>query len=272
MDSKYLLEIKSLSLKINNRFINDDISFMIEPGDLVSIIGPNGSGKSTLVKLISGDLKPTSGSIFFLNKLMEIWDTNDLAKKRAVLSQSTEISFPFSVFDIITMGRFPYNREGKLNSRELDYCFSIIDKFDLTNLVYRTFTTLSGGEKQRVQLARIFIQIWNDDSYEKKLLILDEPTNNLDIKHQLALFDLIEELNKEGLSIIVVLHDLNHAIFYSKKTIMLKKGRLEHFGHTVDVFNENNLKNIFDVNLTVHSVSNNHSAIVLKNRRYNFEV
>jgi len=268
MGSKYLLEIESVSYKVNDSFINDGISLNINYGDLVSIVGPNGSGKSTLVRLISGDVAPTAGNILFLNKSINNWDINSLAKKRAVLSQSMPLSFPFSVFDIITMGRFPYNKEGKLNSEEMDHCYFLIETFDLKNLIYRTYTSLSGGEQQRVQLARSFAQIWNDDGYDKKLIILDEPTNNLDIKHQLALFDLIVKLNKKGLTVIIVLHDLNHAIFYSKTTIMLKDGKLKYYGSTLDTFNENNLQNIFDVNLQVHSVNDNHKTVVLKDRSY----
>ena len=263
MDSRYLLQLKSVSYKIDGNLINDNISFDINSGDLISIIGPNGSGKSTLIRLVSGDIKPTSGEILFLDKKIQLWDINHLAKKRAVLSQATAISFPFTVLDIITMGRFPYDEEGKLGKSEMEYCYFLIEIFDLTNLIHRSYTSLSGGEQQRVQLARSFTQIWNEESYADKFLILDEPTNNLDIKHQLALFDLIIDLNKKGLTVIIVLHDLNHAIIYSKKTIMLKNGELKHHGNTEDTFSDSNLQNIFDVDLKVHSISNNYKTIIL---------
>ena len=132
---KYLLEIESISYKVGDNFINNDITFNINSGDLVSIVGPNGSGKSTLVRLLSGDINPTVGRVLFLSKSINNWDINSLAKKRAILSQSNALTFPFSVFDIITMGRFPYNKEGKLNSEEMDYCYSLIDIFDLSNLI-----------------------------------------------------------------------------------------------------------------------------------------
>ena len=263
MAFKNILDVKDISYQIGGKKINKNISFILEPSDFLSIIGPNGSGKSTLIKLITSEILPTSGLIKFLGSQLKDWHLNSLAKRRSVLSQSSIVSFPFTVLDIIKMGRFPYNQEGSLTNKEKKYCYDLIDIFDLTDFINASYMTLSGGEKQRVQLARTFIQIWNDNNYDQHLIVLDEPTNSLDIKHQLSLFDLLISLNKKGLTIINVLHDLNHALYYSTKTLMMRKGELIHKGLTNEILNNKNLENTFDVCLKVVPIDDKHKTIVL---------
>ena len=214
---------------------------------MVSVIGPNGSGKSTLVRLLSGELKPSNGNVLFQNKTNEEWPLIDLALNRAVLSQSNHLSFPFLVSDIIKMGRYPSEIS---NQKTLNNIYdTILNDFDLNNYANRNYITLSGGEKQRVQLARVIAQIWDKNNYKNKLLILDEPTSYLDIAHQFALFNFLEELNKKGLTIIMVLHDLNHAILKSNKIIMLKDAKLIKYGEVKKAINLKSLKQVFDVDL-----------------------
>jgi len=215
---------------------------------MVSIIGPNGSGKSTLIKLISGDVDISCGSISFLNKEIKNWSLIEIANHRAVLSQSNHLSFPFSVFNIVKMGRYPIYKKGN-SDLEDEICMKVLDDFDLSKHVNQNYTTLSGGEKQRVQLSRVLAQIHSIDSYKGKMLLLDEPTSYLDIKHQQILFDLLKGLNKKGLTVIMVLHDLNHAVMYSNKIMMLKKTEMISFGESENVINEENLSKVFDINL-----------------------
>ena len=217
-------------------------------GDMISIIGPNGSGKSTLIKLLSDEISPTSGNILFKNKENALWDLNDIAKLRSILPQSNHLSFPFSVCDIIKMGRYPF-RGDDTSKYSQDVCDHLIEIFDLKKQKKQNYITLSGGEKQRVQLARVFAQIWSESDYSGKLLILDEPTSFLDIKHQCMLFDFLRKLNKSGLSILLVLHELNHAIVNSNKILMLKDGNKIEFGDIDKVVNEKNLEKIFDINI-----------------------
>ena len=190
----------------------------------------------------------TCGSISFLNKEIKDWDLAKIANCRAVLSQSNYLSFPFSVFNIVKMGRYPIDNNDNFDL-ENEICMKILDNFDLSSHANQSYTTLSGGEKQRVQLSRVLAQIYSADSYKGKMLLLDEPTSYLDIKHQQVLFDLLKGLNKKGLTVIMVLHDLNHAVMHSNKIMMLKKTEMISFGESENVINEENLSKVFDINL-----------------------
>ena len=244
--------MKSLSFSINNKLLIRDITLDILEGDMVSIIGPNGSGKSTLIKLVSKELSANSGSIIIKDKLNSSWSIKELSKFRAVLTQSGHLSFPFSTFDIIRMGRYPFETNKVVNDK---ICIELIDLLDLNNQIDQVYTTLSGGEKQRVQLARVFAQIWSDNTYEGKILMLDEPTSFLDIKHQYSLFKILKSLNSKGLTIMMVLHDINHALSYSEKIIMLKDSNLMGFGKINEIINSEILEKLF--NLKLNLIKNN---------------
>ena len=254
-----ILSVKQISYEINNIVINNDINFNINYGDSVSIIGPNGSGKTTLLRLISGDILPSSGKIFFRGKELEEWCSKRISTKRAVLPQNSYITFPFTVKEVIQMGRFPFPENNNFDENIIN---NLIQTFDLADFLDRDFTSLSGGEKQRVQLARVFAQIWSEDHYNGKLLILDEPTSFLDIKHQLHFFEIINSFKQNGLTVLMVLHDINHAISFSDKIAMLKKSELVCFGDTKDVIKTKNLNDVFDINLKLVNIDSNGKTLV----------
>tara|TARA_B100000686_G_C16762134_1_gene959372 strand:- start:610 stop:1398 length:789 start_codon:yes stop_codon:yes gene_type:complete len=247
MQNKTLIKLDSVNYSINNKLLIEDISFSINNGDMVSIIGPNGSGKSTLIKLITGELSVTSGNVFFNNIKIDDWSSSELAYYRSVLPQSNYLAFPFSVLDIVKMGRYPI-KNSTSSENEL-ICKKILDVFDLSPHINQNYMTLSGGEKQRVQLARVFSQIWSDDNYDNRVLIIDEPTSYLDINHQCCLFDFLKSMNKKGLTIVMVLHDLNQAIINSNKIIMLKKAKLVSYERTNKIIDAEKLEEVFDVKL-----------------------
>ena len=248
-----------MSYLINQKKLIDNLSVKIEVGNIVSIVGPNGSGKSTLVKLISKEISPSTGEIFFQGKNNNDWDAIDLALNRSVLAQSSHLSFSFSVIDIIRMGFYPNELLGATQNMHL--INKLLEVFDLDGYSERIYTTLSGGEKQRVQLARVIAQIWSEENLEGKLLILDEPTSYLDIKHQLSLFEFLKKMNEKGLTIITVLHDLNHAIMISDKIMLLKAAKLINYGTVSDVVNDEVLKNVFGVELNVINDGDNRLLI-----------
>tara|TARA_B100000073_G_scaffold307764_1_gene278326 strand:+ start:54 stop:839 length:786 start_codon:yes stop_codon:yes gene_type:complete len=260
MGSKCLLEINSIFLKIKNKLILNDISLHIESGDMISIIGPNGSGKTTLLRTISNEIPISDGKIEFMNKNILDWGLNEYANKKAVLSQSNNLVFPFSVIDIVKMGRFPLNNKGN-QTEENNLCKKILNIFDLNDYIDQNYITLSGGEKQRVQLARVIAQIWSDD-YSKKILILDEPTSYLDIKHQYLLFKFLKELNQKGLTIIMVLHDLNHALSNSNKIAVLKDSKLISYGKTKNIISEELIKNVFEIDLKLINYEDSRTPII----------
>tara|TARA_Y100000590_G_scaffold230730_1_gene260052 strand:- start:2946 stop:3749 length:804 start_codon:yes stop_codon:yes gene_type:complete len=243
-----IIEFDNVSYSVAGKKINKNISFKINNGDLLSIVGPNGSGKTTMIRMMSGELKPTAGTIKFEGKKIINWDTKDLACKRAILSQSNNLSFPFSVYDVICMGRYPVSEYEYLeDSSEQSIIKYVIDCFDLKEFKDRNYLTLSGGERQRVQLARIFAQIWSKNNYNDKLIILDEPTSFLDIYHQIQLYELIIKLNKKGLTVVMVLHDINHALMYSNEVMMIKDSALKYFGKVNETINKNSIQEIFNV-------------------------
>ena len=204
----------------------------------------------------------SDGTISVLGKQVNEWDLIQIANHRSVLSQSNSLTFPFSVLNIVKMGRYPIQTN---NSSEIEeeICLEILDKFDLSGHVNQNYMTLSGGEKQRVQLARVFAQIYSMESYKEKLLLLDEPTSYLDIKHQNILFNLLKSMNKKGLTIVMVLHDLNHAVLYSEKIIMLKESKLMSFGNIDDVINEETLSKVFDISLKLIRSKETKKPIIL---------
>ena len=260
MGSKSLLEINSIFLKIKNKLILNDISLHIESGDMISIVGPNGSGKTTLLRTISNEIPISDGKIEFMNKNILDWGLNEYANKKAVLSQSNNLVFPFSVIDIVKMGRFPLSNKGN-QTEENNLCKKILNIFDLNDYIDQNYITLSGGEKQRVQLARVIAQIWSDD-YSKKILILDEPTSYLDIKHQYLLFKFLKELNQKGLTIIMVLHDLNHALSNSNKIAVLKDSKLISYGKTKNIISEELIKNVFEIDLKLINYEGSTTPII----------
>ncbi|MBI45010.1 MAG: heme ABC transporter ATP-binding protein [Candidatus Marinimicrobia bacterium] len=247
MQNKTLIKLDSVNYSINNKLLIEDISFSVNNGDMVSIIGPNGSGKSTLIKLITGELSVTSGNVFFNNIKIDDWSSSELAYYRSVLPQSNYLAFPFSVLDIVKMGRYPI-KDSTSSENEL-ICKKILEVFDLSSHIDQNYMTLSGGEKQRVQLARVFSQIWSDNNYDNRVLIIDEPTSYLDINHQCCLFGFLKSMNKKGLTIVMVLHDLNQAIINSNKIIMLKQAKLVSYERTNKIIDTEKLEEVFDVKL-----------------------
>ena len=246
-----IVDIDSISFEINRKTLIKNIAFSINKGDILSIIGPNGAGKSTLIRLISGELISSGGVIKFNDINLEQWNISDLALYRSVLHQASNISFAFTVKDIIKMGSYPHDISEKSFDLESAYC-ELLNVFDLIDYETRIYTTLSGGEKQRAQLARSIYQISISVNLKDKLLILDEPTSYLDIKHQLSLFKYLKKLNKKGLSIIMVLHDLNLAISNSDKILMLKQGQLFKFGKVKKVISNESLKEAFEADFNLY--------------------
>ena len=256
MQNKNILDIQSLNYTINKKVIISDISFNVNEGDFISIIGPNGSGKSTLIKLISDDIKADSGLVEILGKKLADWDPIELAKNRAILPQFNNLSFPFTVIDVIKMGRYAV----EMKENENIIYQKLLEIFDLNDLEKQIYTTLSGGEKQRVQLARVIAQIWSD-SYHKKVLFLDEPTAFLDIKHQLSLFKFLKSLNDMGLTIIMVIHDISQAILHSNKIMLMKEAKLIDYGQVDKIINNDLLNEVFDVCFDIEHLKKNQILI-----------
>ncbi len=219
------------------------IDTTIKANTITAILGPNGAGKSTLLKCLSGSIRDHNGTVFFKDKNIHSYPLKTLAQMRSVLSQLNRISFPFTVREIVQMGRSPYGDGMRRSDNEI--IDSVLEAVDANYLSDRIFPTLSGGEQQRVQLARALAQIWEQDD---ALLFLDEPTSALDIKHQHQILDLARKLvDKNGLTIVCVLHDLNLALHYTDNILLMKGGHLYKQGKTVETLSVKNIEDVFQV-------------------------
>ncbi|WP_028982183.1 heme ABC transporter ATP-binding protein [Sporocytophaga myxococcoides] len=221
-----MLKVHNVSYEAGGKKILQDVSLSLESGKLNLILGPNGAGKSTLVKIFSGLIKPTTGEVSIGNQAVKTYSNNDLAKVRAVLSQQTELPFSLKVEEVVLMGRYPHFHS-KATKKDFQVCEELMKFFEVYELVGRDYHTLSGGEKQRVQFARVMSQIdlLSEDS-SVKYLILDEPLTYLDIYYQWHFMTKLREILRPNLVIVGVVHDLNLAAQFADNLILLKNGKI----------------------------------------------
>ncbi len=217
-----MLQAKQLHYTIDHTPILQDISLSIASGEIVVILGPNGAGKSTLLHCLTGVHTPQSGDISFHGQPLATYNPLELAQKRAVMTQTSQVTFPFTVMDIVLMGRNPHD-QGQNTMKDQEIAEQALKKMDAWHLKQRIFPTLSGGEQQRVQLARVLTQIWET---AEGYIFLDEPTSALDLKHQHQLMQHLVTLAKQGMAVIATLHDINLAARYATRLLILKEGHL----------------------------------------------
>lgn len=248
-----MVSVENLSYEVKGKTLINAVSVDFESGTMHLILGPNGAGKSTLVKLISGELQPTTGSILMDGIPLPKISLSDRARRRAVLSQNLELSFPLTVREVVIMGRYPHF-EGKPGETDIEICEGALKLFDLSEMKTRNYLTLSGGEKQRVQFARVFAQIWQPINGKPRLLLLDEPLTFLDIYYQYDLMDKIKDFMSQhaDLTVIGVVHDLNIAAKYADRVMLLKDKTIRAYGHPKDVLNKKNIFEVFKVNVKNH--------------------
>jgi iron complex transport system ATP-binding protein len=242
-----MLEAACLSVSFGKKLLFKDLSLKISDGSILSIIGPNGSGKSTLLKVLSRNIQPELGAILLDGKKLQSYGIAQLAKYMAVLPQSPTAPGDLTVYDLVSYGRFPHQSWWKNTHDEDNHSVEwALNKTKLCQLSERLVSTLSGGERQRVWLAMALAQ-------KPRVLLLDEPTTYLDISHQLEVLELIAELNKsEGITVIMVLHDMNHAARYSDNIAVLNKGGLYAMGAPQEVMNETMLREVFGVTADIY--------------------
>ncbi|MEL6820589.1 MAG: heme ABC transporter ATP-binding protein [Calditrichota bacterium] len=246
-----MLTVSNLSIKVGSRFLLKDVSFDAKPGELTVIIGKNGAGKSTLLHTCTGDLKADEGNVQLDSRLLEKYDSRDIAKRRSVLSQQQPLNFPLKAKDVVLMGRYPHSNRF-LNTEDIRIAQEMLMLTDTSHLSDQSYTTLSGGEKQRIHLARVLAQIWKPQDAEQRYLFLDEPTASLDIGHKQQLLELIKSLViSEKIVAVAVLHDLNLTSQFADKVILLKEGRLLETGKPAQVFNPELIEKVFDIKADV---------------------
>ncbi len=245
-----MLSTQGIYYSIGKKEILKNISIDFLPCEFNMILGPNGSGKSTFLKIFSGELKPIKGEVFVDNKELSHIKKEGLAKVRAVMTQQPELSFPLSVEEVVMMGRYPHFDFNPIKKDQI-ICGEAIEKLQIEHLKGRNYLTLSGGEKQRVQFARVLAQIWEKPESGNRFLFLDEPLANLDINYQQEFLKLAKELLKLNTVLVAVMHDVNLAVQYADKLFFLKAGELVASGKPSAILSEKLIKEVFDVDTRI---------------------
>ncbi len=237
------LSAQLISFSIKGKKLLSNVSLEAKEGAFTALLGPNGAGKSTLLNILAGDLRVSSGEVLVDNIPLVHIDTKEFAKRRGVLSQSIGISLPFSVQEIVMMGRYPHFKDSP-RKEDFEACDEVLALTGIEHLCQKPYSQLSGGEAQRVQFARILAQIWGTD-WSDKILLLDEPTNNLDPYYQHQLLGIAQSLAKKGCCVLAVLHDLNLASQYADKMVFLDKGKMVAEGSPTEVLTEELLDSVY---------------------------
>lgn len=245
-----MLRTEGICYSIGKKTILKNISLDFRPGDFNMILGPNGSGKSTFLKVFSGELKPTKGNVFMEEKKISDCKKEDIAKVRAVMTQQPELGFPLAVEEVVMMGRYPHF-DFNPHKKDEEICLEAIAKMQVQHLVGRNYLTLSGGEKQRVQFARVLAQIWEVPPTGTRYLFLDEPLTNLDINYQQAFLMVASEMVKLNTVLIAIMHDINLSVQYADNLIFLKQGEMIASGKPTEILSEDLIRHVFDVDTRI---------------------
>lgn len=225
-----------------------DIDFSLAQGQVMSILGPNGAGKTSLLNLLCGSVLPTRGQFTLGDQPLTDWPIRERARAQAVLPQQSSLNFPYTVEEVVLLGRTPHASGTTIDAQILDETLQATDTSDLRHRIY---TQLSGGEKQRVQLARVFAQLWRAQDSETRLLLLDEPTSALDLSHQQLIMDSVRELARQGCAIVLVLHDFNLAARHTDLCLVLDGGRQRALGTPAQVLTPELFRQVFGVEVSV---------------------
>lgn len=236
------LTLDSVTFAVDGRILVRELSLHADTGQVIGLVGPNGSGKSTALRCVYRALKPTGGTVLVDRRDLTSLTLRQSARAVAAMTQDSSVDLDFTVEEVVALGRAPHLRGNQiLSERERDLVAGTMDRLDIGRLAHRGILTLSGGERQRVLVARALVQ-------EPRILVLDEPTNHLDIRHQIELLSLLRE---SGLTVLVVLHDLNLAAAACDRLAVLSHGRLVAAGTPEKILTAELLREVFGVRADV---------------------
>ncbi|MBP1931437.1 ABC transporter ATP-binding protein [Ammoniphilus resinae] len=239
-----MIEIKGLTKRFGKKPVVEDVSVKIEPGTITSFIGPNGAGKSTLLSMVSSLLDADTGEVLLDQQDVRKWKSTEFAKCVSILKQANYINVRLTVRELVSFGRYPYSK-GRLKAEDEKIVNQALDYMNLTQMQDQFLDELSGGQKQRAFIAMVIAQ---DTDY----ILLDEPLNNLDMKHSVQIMKILRRLVDElGKTVVIVLHDINFASVYSDRIVAMKNGRLVKNGPTHEIINSESLRDIYDMDIPI---------------------
>ncbi|MCP4989417.1 MAG: heme ABC transporter ATP-binding protein [Colwellia sp.] len=274
-----MLSLHNATAQRGGNTLLNDVSLSVAPGECVVIVGPNGAGKSSALKALSGDLTLQAGKVYLNDTAIDQFTPLELAQRRAVLTQSYELAFPFSVTEVVEMASFCHQEQ--CSKQQLhDYALTAINEVEVHHLAKKCFTTLSGGEQQRVQLARVLAQL--SPALEPSViakqgtpyLLIDEPTSSLDLYHQYHVMSLARAAADRGAGVVIVVHDLSLAASFADKLFVLKNGKLIASGKANDVLSSDILREVYNVDASLtltsgqlpHLVISQHNECITQRR------
>ncbi|RJE87752.1 ATP-binding cassette domain-containing protein [Paenibacillus sp. 1011MAR3C5] len=252
-----MIEVQEVSKSYAGKPVVEKVSLKIKQGSVTSFIGPNGAGKSTLLSMISRLLQKDSGKVLIDGKDISEWKSTELAKKISILKQSNQVNLRLTVRELVSFGRFPYS-QGNLKKEDWEKVDEAIAYMDLTDLQSKYLDQLSGGQNQRAFIAMVIAQ-------NTEYILLDEPLNNLDMKHSVQIMKVLRRLAEElGKTIIIVIHDINFASCYSDYIVALKDGKIVKEGPTEAIIDNKVLENIYDMDIPIELFNGNRIGVYFK--------
>lgn len=252
-----MIEVRNLGKKYGTKNVLQAVDLVIPEKQIVSFIGANGAGKSTLLSIIARLMKADNGEVLVDGVALGDWKSDDLAKRLSILKQSNHVTMRLTVRDLVAFGRFPHSK-GRLQKDDEAFIEMALDYMELRDLASRYLDELSGGQQQRAYIAMIIAQ--NTD-----YILLDEPLNNLDMKHSVQIMQLLRRLVDElGKTVLLVLHDINFASCYSDSIVALKNGAVVANGSTAEMIQEDVLAQVFDMHIPISLINNDRIGVYFK--------
>lgn len=248
------LQAREVSVTASGTPLLVNVDLAISPGSVTAVLGPNGAGKTSLIRVLAGELPCDSGSVSLGGEPLSSWPAARLAQSLAVLPQHSLLDFPFTAAEVVMLGRTPHDTG---LARDSEIVAEALASVDAAHLTTRIYTQLSGGEKQRVHLARVLAQIWEPVNNADRFLMLDEPTASFDLAHQQLTLEVVGELAKRGVGVLLVLHDLNLAARCADTIVLMQCASVAHSGTSDDVLNADTIASVFqiDVQIGAHPVT-----------------
>lgn len=251
------IEIRKINKSYDGKKVVDDVSLSIPQGKITSFIGPNGAGKSTVLSIISRLLSADSGEVYLNGELLNSKKSSEIAKQLAILKQSNNINLRLTIEDLVAFGRFPYSK-GNLTETDRTFIDNAIAYMDLDDIRHQYIDNLSGGQRQRAYIAMTLAQ---DTDY----ILLDEPLNNLDMKHSVQIMQVLRKLvNELHKTVVIVIHDINFASCYSDYIIAMKNGRLVQQGEVNHIMQSPILKEIYNMDIPIQDINDHKIAVYFK--------